>query len=121
MIAISVLAGTISGLYAWAGGIGGLSTVYGVDLHEALDYRRKWRFNPTDLLPIEQYEHAIGRRIDSEDFAGLEEIIGQRTQPAVHLDVTGIRPFPPPKKEEKQWWQEVLEKARRESKEGVKK
>jgi hypothetical protein len=118
IIAVSVLAGTVLGVYTFAGGIGGLSTISGVDVHEALEYRRKWRFYPTNIIPLEDYEQAIGRRAHPEDFADIAAVMPAE-RPVIYTDVVGISP-PPGVKKEKQWWQDVLEKARGEANEEVK-
>src|SRR5271169_5309529 len=47
IVAVTVMAGTLFGIFSWAGGLGGFSSIYGVDIHEALEYRRKWRWYPT--------------------------------------------------------------------------
>jgi len=108
-VAAAVFAGTSLGIFAWAGGLGGLSTIAGVDIREALEYRRKWRFYPTGLMPLEDYERAIGRKAHPEDFADIDAIMGENRFETLDVptDVVGIVP---PKKPNQQWWKDVLEK-----------
>lgn len=105
-----MIAGTAVGVFSWAGGLGGFSSVSGVDLQQALEYRRAWRFYPTSLIPVEDYERAIGRKAYPEDFADINAIMGEE-RVAIPTDVVGIQPIPPPKTN---WWKEVLDKAKAE-------
>ena len=115
IVAVTILAGSIVGLFSWGGGIGGFSQFADVDVRKALEYRRKWRFYPTSKIPLEDYERAIGRRAHPEDFADINAIFGDQGAPLVEdpTDVVGMVPVKPP---QKQWWQDALEKARAERK-----
>ena len=114
IVAVTILSGTVLGIFAWAGGMGGFSQFAGVDLHQALEYRRKWRFYPTNKIPLEDYERAIGRRVYPEDFADINAIFGEGGPPIDDpTDVVGILPVRAPSQ---QWWKEILEKARTEEK-----
>ena len=108
IIAVTVMAGTVSGIFSWAGGLGGFSTIYGVDIRQALEYRRKWRWYPTSKIPMEDYERAIGRKAHPEDFADINEILGDQELPPVPTDNVGYVPVFKPNQ---QWWKETLEKA----------
>lgn len=108
IIAVTVMAGTVFGIFSWAGGLGGFSSIYGVDIHQALDYRRKWRWYPTNKIPMEDYERAIGRKAHPEDFADINEILGDQELPSVPTDNVGYVPVSKPNQ---QWWKEILEKA----------
>ena len=110
IVAVTVVAGTLLGIFSWAGGLGGFSSIYGVDIHEALEYRRKWRWYPTSMIPMEDYERAIGRKAHPEDFADINEILGDQQLPPVPTDNVGYVPVSKPNQ---QWWKEILEKANR--------
>jgi hypothetical protein len=109
IVAVAVFAGTSLGIFAWGGGLGGFSTIAGVDIHEALEYRRKWRFYPTGLIPLEDYERSIGRKAHPEDFNDIDDVLGPNRFEALETpaDVVGIVPV---KKPDQQWWKDVLEK-----------
>jgi hypothetical protein len=112
---VSVLTGTILGIFAFAGGLGGLSTLQGDDLHQALQYRRDWRFYPTSLIPLEHYEYALGRKVYREDFDDFEAISnGPRVY---YTDVVGMHPPKEIKDRQDQWWKDVLAKWRAEQRE----
>ena len=108
-MAVTVLAGTTLGLFSWAGSLGGFSSLAGVDIHEALEYRRKWRWHPTSTIPLEDYEWALGRKAHPEDFADINAILGDQQLPSIPTDVVGIVPVSKPNH---RWWQEVLENAK---------
>jgi hypothetical protein len=108
IVAVTVMAGTLLGIFSWAGGLGGFSSIYGVDIHQALEYRRKWRWYPTSTIPMEDYERAIGRKAHPEDFADINEILGDQQLPSVPTDNVGYVPVSKPNQ---QWWKEILEKA----------
>lgn len=110
IIAVTVLTGTAFGVFSWAGGLGGLSAISGVDTQKALEFRRNWRWYPTHLIPMEDYEKAIGRKVHPEDFADINAILGEE-RPALPNDVVGIVPVSKP---DQSWWKDVLEKARAE-------
>src|SRR5579859_2010248 len=108
IIAAAVGTGLAVGIFSWAGGLGGYSEFFGADLREAVQYRRIWRFYPTNLYPLEDYERAIGRKAHPEDFKDINDILGEERF-ETPTDIVGIAPVPAPKK---LWWKEVLEKAR---------
>jgi hypothetical protein len=105
------MAGTLFGLFAWAGGLGGFSTISGVDIHQAMDYRRKWRWYPTNRIPVEDWEKSLGRKVYRDDFKDIIEIFGEDPEaiPTYPTDVVGIVPTSKP---DQQWWKDVLQKAR---------
>jgi hypothetical protein len=108
LIAVTVLAGTVFGVFSWAGGLGGFSTISGVDPQKALEYRQRWRWYPTHLIPMEDFERAIGRKVHPEDFADINAILGEE-RPALPNDIVGVIPVSKP---DQSWWKDVLEKAR---------
>src|SRR5437762_14390948 len=103
------MAGTLLGIFSWAGGLGGFSTIYGVVIHEALEYRRKWRWYPTSTIPLEDYECALGRKAHTEDFEDINANLRDQQLPSIHTEVVGIVPV---SKRNHRWWQEVLEKVK---------
>jgi len=111
-IAVSTLAGTVLGIYSWAGGLGGFSQFAGVDFQKQLQHRREFRFFPSNLIPLETYEWALGRRTTPLDFNDINEIMGTERTP-IETDVVGIHPIPP--KTGKPWWEEVIDKAKAEA------
>jgi hypothetical protein len=115
IVAIAVLSGSALGVFSWAGGLGGLTSVHGVDIRKALQYQQGWRWYPTDKIPLEDYERAIGRRTHPEDFADISGIFGERALEPIPTDVVGIAPIAEPRQK---WWKEVLEKARADDKRG---
>lgn len=115
---MTILTGTAFGIFAWAGGLGGLSSIYGVDIHEALEYRRKSRWYPTNKIPLEDWERAIGRKTHPEDFADITAILGDEGLPAIPTDNVGIVPVSKPNQ---QWWKDILAKARKEEEDKNKK
>lgn len=116
IVAATIIAGSIVGLYSWAGGIGGFSQFADVDVQKGLEYRRKWRFYPTSKIPLEDYERAIGRRAHPEDFADINAIFGEQGAALTRAveddptDVVGMVPVKPPNK---QWWKDALRKGER--------
>jgi hypothetical protein len=60
------------------------------------------------LIPVEDYERALGRKAYPEDFADINAIMGEE-RVEKPTDVVAIRPIPEPPKP--QWWKEVLAKA----------
>jgi len=117
VVAYSSLAAFGVGIYSWSGGIGGFSAIAGIDTRKALEYRRNWKYYPTNKIPLEDYEEMIGRKAYlEEDFNDMIDIFGMDGPPTRPTVVPGYRPV---KKNpnEKEWWQEVLEKARAEAKE----
>ena len=110
IVAVTMVAGTVFGIFSWAGGLGGFSSIYDVDIHQALEYRRKWRWYPTSKIPMEDYERAIGRKAHPEDFADINEILGDQQLPPVPTDNVGYVPVAKPNQ---QWWKDILEKANR--------
>src|SRR5579859_4812963 len=109
IIAAAVGTGLAVGIFSWAGGLGGYSEFFGADLREAVQYRRIWRFYPTRLMPLEDYERAIGRKAHPEDFADIDACLGtdRFDKIATPTDVVG---YVPVKKPDQQWWKDVLEK-----------
>ena len=117
VVAYSSIAAACFGIYSWSGGIGGWSTIAGVDFRKGLEYRRNWKYYPTNKIPLEDYEEMIGRKVNlEEDFNDLIDIFGMGGPPTKQTVAPGYHPA---KKDpnEKEWWQEVLEKARAEAKE----
>ena len=119
IVAVAVFAGTSLGIFSWAGGLGGFSSISGVDIHKALQYRRDFRFYPTGLMPLEDYERAIGRKAHPEDFADIDACLGtdRFDKIATPTDVVGYIPV---KKPDQQWWKDVLEKTGRKEEESKK-
>jgi hypothetical protein len=114
MIALSVFTGSVLGIYAWAGGIGGYSAIYGIDTHEAMKYRRDYRFRESNYHPIEEYEQAIRRRAHPEDFSDITAVVGDAKRIYTPTDAMGIHPIPVPNG--KRWWEDVLEQHRAQEK-----
>lgn len=112
IVAASILAGSVLGVYAWAGGIGGFSEFAGVDVHKALEYRREWRFYPSSKIPLDDYERAIGRRAHPKDFADINAIFGEGGVPEVQEVPTDVVGMLPRKRLNKNWLQEDLEKTK---------
>jgi hypothetical protein len=107
-----VFAGTSLGVFSWAGGFGGFSSIAGLDIHKALEYRRKFRYCPNGLIPLEVYERAIGRKAHPEDFADIDEVMGLNRFDALENEPTDVVGIIPVKKPDQQWWKDVLEKSR---------
>jgi len=117
VVAYSSLVAMGFGIFSWAGGVGGFSSIAAVDPRKALEYRRNWKYYPTNKIPWEDYEEMIGRKAYiEEDFNDMVDIFGMDGPPTRPTVAPGYRPV---KKDpnEKEWWQEVLEKARAEAKE----
>jgi hypothetical protein len=120
IIAVSVFSGTTLGLFSWGGGLGGLASIAGAPLQEAIEYRKAWQYYPTSLVPLEDYERAIGRKAYPEDFADINAIMGTE-RVAVATDVVDYHPRVPGAVPRKKWWKEVIEKTNKETESSSKK
>jgi hypothetical protein len=76
-----------------------------VDLQQALQYRREWRFYPSTLVPVSEYEQLIGRRTTPQDFADINAIMGDE-RIDIPTDVTAAHA-----PATKQWWEAAKERA----------
>jgi hypothetical protein len=114
IIFASISAGTTLGIFSWAGGLGGMASIAGANFQEAVAYRKRWQYYPTDMVPLEDYERAIGRKAYPEDFADINAIFGTERTP-IATDVVDFHPRPPGARERKKWWKEVLEKSDKEA------
>jgi len=77
-----------------------------VDTREALKFRRESRFYPTNAIPLEDYEAALGRKTHPEDFNDIEEVMPKRL--IMYTDVVGYHPPPDVKRRQDRWWQSIL-------------
>jgi hypothetical protein len=109
----SLFAGAGFGMFNFLGRTGGLGSILGVNLDDALSYRRQWRFYPTNLIPLEDYERALGRKTTIDDFRDINEAIGENAVKEMPTDVVGI---PPIAKVDNSWWKDTLAKAREQNK-----
>jgi len=81
----------------------------GVDPQDALQYRRDFRYYPTNLIPMSEYEKFLGRKATFKDFQDLYAILGDKlfeNQKERPTDVMGMIPG---SSDDPEWFTEMVE------------